>query len=173
MRVIKSTPVYHGRVIDVRQDEVEINGRTSTIDLVEHRGAVVLVVQPAPGRIVLVRQFRYAANRELWEVPAGSIEPGEAPEVAALRELREETGYRAERVELLWSAYSAPGFCSELLHFYRAVGLTTGATEPDEGEEDMVQRAFSVDEAWAMVERNELPDAKTQIALAWARTRPG
>ena len=171
MRIINSTPVFHGRVIDVRQDEVEVNGRTSKVDIVEHRGAVVVIVEPAPGQIVLVRQYRYPIKRAMWEVPAGSIEPDESPEAAAIRELREETGYRAERVTFLWSAYSAPGFCSELLHFYHATGLVGGEAEHDEGEEDMEQRSFRVDEAWAMVERNELPDAKTQIALAWARSR--
>ena len=85
--------------------------------------------------------------------------------------LREETGYTARKIRRLWSAYSAPGFCTELLHFYAAQDLRAGEREPDTGEEDMVVKTFALDEAWAMVERDELPDAKTQIAIAWARTR--
>ncbi len=171
MNVVKSHRIYEGRVINVRVDELDDDGRQINAEVVEHRGAVVLVVCPSPAEIVLVRQFRYPLGKTTWEAPAGGIEAGETPEAAAIRELREETGYRAERVQRLWSAYSAPGFCDELLHFYAVTEWTVGAAEPDEGEHDMQMRTFGVDEAWAMVERDELPDAKTQIALAWARSR--
>lgn len=171
MNVLKSHRIYEGRVINVRVDELDDDGRHINAEVVEHRGAVVIVACPTPSEIVLVRQYRYPLGAVTWEVPAGGIETDETPEAAAIRELREETGFHVERVERLWSAYSAPGFCNELLHFYHADAWTVGEREPDEGEADMTVRTFSVDDAWAMVERDELRDAKTQIALAWARSR--
>ncbi|MBV8152115.1 MAG: NUDIX hydrolase [Candidatus Eremiobacteraeota bacterium] len=171
MNTLWSRHVYRGKVVDLRVDEVEFGGerpRRSLVEIVEHRGAVVVAAQPTPDSIVLVEQYRYPLGLRQWEVPAGTLDPGEDPELAAARELREETGYRAARVRKLWSAFSAPGFCTELLHFYAAEGLEAGEREPDEGEEDMLVRTFSLDEAWALVERDRLRDAKTQIAIAWA-----
>jgi ADP-ribose pyrophosphatase len=166
--VRSSRTLYVGRVVTLRVDEIEDRGRVRTAEVVEHHGAVVIVAQPSPDSIVLVEQYRYPLGLRQWEVPAGSIEPGEEASLAAARELREETGYTAGSLRRVWSAYSAPGFCTELLHFYAASGLSPGAREPDEGEEDMVVRTFSLDAAWSLVERDELRDAKTQIALAWA-----
>jgi ADP-ribose pyrophosphatase len=96
------------------------------------------------------------------------MNPGESPEEAALRELREETGYRGHRVERLWSAYTAPGFCEELLHLCVVHGYDIGDAQPDEGEEEMQLGIFSIDELWRKIRENELPDAKTQIAVLWA-----
>jgi len=104
----------------------------------------------------------------MWEVPAGKLETGEDPKNCAMRELIEETGYRARTMRQLWTFYTAPGFCSELLHLFVAEELTLGAASPEAGEQIEV-RCFDLDEAWALVTRDELPDAKTQIALAWAR----
>ena len=170
-KTLWSRSVYRGKVVNLRIEELEFPSRRAVVEVVEHRGAVVIAAQPARDAIVLVEQYRYPLGMRQWEVPAGSIDPGEGPDACAARELREETGYRAERIRKLWSAYSAPGFCTELLHFYAAEDLTLGEREPDAGEEDMVVKTFALDEAWAMVERDELRDAKTQIAIAWARTR--
>jgi ADP-ribose pyrophosphatase len=163
--------VYEGRVVNLRVDEVEYsNGHRSEVEVVEHRGGVAIVALPAPRSIVLVRQFRPAIGREMWEVPAGKIEAGEGPAACASRELVEETGYTAQRLRKLWTFYTAPGFCTELLHLFVAEGLTAGAASPEESEQIEV-RAFDIDDAWRLVAQNELPDAKTQIALAWARGR--
>jgi ADP-ribose pyrophosphatase len=161
--------IYEGRVVNLRVDDVEYpNGHRSTVEVVEHRGGVAVVAMPEVRRIVLVRQFRPAIARAMWEVPAGKLEAGEDPGVCASRELVEETGYRADRMRKLWTFYTAPGFCSELLHLFVAEDLTPGAPRPEAGEQIDV-RSFDLDEAWSLVTRNELPDAKTQIALAWAR----
>ncbi len=161
--------IFEGRVISVRVDDVEYpNGHRSTVEVVEHRGGVAIVAQPRPGQIVLVRQFRPALGRLLWEVPAGKLEPGEQPLDCAVRELIEETGYRCEEMRHLWTFYTAPGFCTELLHLYVAEGLSAGKSQP-EASEQIEMRSFDVDEAWQLVTKDELPDAKTQIALAWAR----
>jgi ADP-ribose pyrophosphatase len=168
VEVYRTERIYDGNIINLRLDEVDARkGGRRLFEVVEHRGGVVAIASPQPHTIVLVRQHRHAVGTDLWEVPAGVLEPGEDPAAAALRELREETGYRAGRVRYLWSAHSTPGFCTELLRFYVATELTPGESQPDDNEEFEV-RTFAVAEAWQMVERDELRDAKTQIALAWA-----
>jgi ADP-ribose pyrophosphatase len=169
VKVLDSRRVYDGRVVHLRVDQIELDDRRFEAEIVEHREAVVILARPAPGSLILVGQYRYPLERVLWEVPAGSVDDGESVEEAAARELREETGYRAKRLRRLWSAYSAPGFCNELLHFVLADDLTAGEPDPDVDEQIEV-RTIDAGEAWAMVERNELPDAKTQIALAALRT---
>ena len=160
--------IYEGRVLNLRVDEIDTpKGVRRDYEVVEHAGGVVVIAQPAPDRIVLVRQHRHAVDADLWEVPAGMIERGEPPAVTAERELIEETGYRAERVRYLWSIYTTPGFCQERIYFFVAEGLSLGEAAPEDDEEFEI-RTWSLEEAWALVERDELRDAKTQIALAWA-----
>jgi len=171
LKPLWSRYVYRGKIVNLRIEELELASRRDVVEIVEHRGAVVIAAQPSRDTIVLVEQYRYPIGKRNWEVPAGSIDPDEGPDACAARELREETGYTAKRIRKLWTAYSAPGFCTELLHFYAAEDLTLGARTPDFGEEDMVVKTFRLDEAWAMVERGELPDAKTQIAIAWAKMK--
>jgi len=159
--------VFEGRVVNLRVDDVEYdNGARSNVEIVEHNGGVAIIVQPSPDTIVLVRQLRPATGQELWEVPAGKLERGEDPLACATRELLEETGYRCRSMRRLWSFFTAPGFCNERLYLFVAEDLTPGAAEP-EATEVLQPREFKVKEAWAMVERDEIPDAKTQIALGW------
>jgi ADP-ribose pyrophosphatase len=171
MKPLWSRYVYRGRVVNLRIEELEFPSRRSVVEIVEHHGAVVIAAQPTPDSIVLVEQYRYPIGVRHWEVPAGTIDEGEEADACAARELREETGYTAKKIRRLWSAYSAPGFCTELLHFYSAEDLTLGERAPDEGEEDMQVRTFTLDEAWTMIERDALRDAKSQVAIAWARAR--
>lgn len=171
-KVVQTRRIYEGRVLNVRVDEVALpNGHTSKFEIVEHNGGVCIIAQPTPASIVLVRQYRPSTGRVLLEVPAGKLERGEDPQACAQRELVEETGYRCERLRRLWSFYTAPGFCSELLHLFVAEGLSPGVAQPEENESIEVV-VMPVADAWAMVERDELPDAKTQIALAVLRTQP-
>jgi ADP-ribose pyrophosphatase len=162
--------IYEGRVIDLRVDEIDrLRGPgTRSVEVVEHVGGVCVIARPTPGEIVLVRQYRHAVESDLWEVPAGMIEVGEPPIETARRELIEETGYRAASLRFLWSIYTTPGFCNERIHFFVAEGLTVGESHPED-DEQFELRTWSLDDAWALVERDELRDAKTQIALAWAR----
>jgi ADP-ribose pyrophosphatase len=172
MKAYTSERIYSGRVINLRVDEIDRYrgaGRRN-VEVVEHPGGVCVIARPTPSEIVLVRQQRHAVDQDLWEVPAGMIERGEPPLETARRELIEETGYRAESIRFLWSMYSTPGFCDERIHFFVAEGLTPGAAEPEDDEEFEL-RTWSIAEAWALVERDELRDSKTQIALAWARTQ--
>jgi ADP-ribose pyrophosphatase len=166
-KVVESKRIYEGRVINLRVDTIEARGGLHTMEIVEHSGAVVVIAQPAPDEIVLVRQNRHAIGEDTWEVCAGGIDPGETPEQAAIRELREETGYRARSVRRLWSAYSAPGFCNELLHFFHTDSYDVGEPEPD-AEEEIEVATFPLNRVREMIERDELRDAKTQIAVLWA-----
>jgi ADP-ribose pyrophosphatase len=169
--VLGTRRIYEGRVLNLRVDDVMLpNGRRSNFEIVEHNGGVCVIAQPQSGTIVLVRQYRPATGRTLLEVPAGKLEAGEDPAACAKRELLEETGYRCERLRRLWSFFTAPGFCSELLHLFVAEDLTAGQPQP-EGNESIEVEIMRVGDAWAMVERDEIPDAKTQIALGWALRR--
>ncbi len=174
MKTFSSERIYSGRVLNLRVDQISQprgEGRRN-VEVIEHAGGVVVIARPAPREIVLVKQYRHAVGTELWEVPAGMIERGEPPIETARRELLEETGYRAERLRFLWSIYTTPGFCEERIYFFAAEGLTPGVAEPEEDEEFEI-RTWSIDDAWVLVENDELRDAKTQIALAWAARQRG
>jgi ADP-ribose pyrophosphatase len=170
MKVIESRRIYEGHVINLRVDTVEARGGLHKMEIVEHSGAVVVIAQPAPDEIVLVRQHRHSIGEDTWEVCAGGVDAGETPEAAAVRELREETGYRARTMQRLWSAYSAPGFCNELLHFFHTDSYDIGEPEPD-AEEEIEVATFPLGRVREMIERDELRDAKTQIAVLWALSR--
>jgi ADP-ribose pyrophosphatase len=172
VKVYASERVYSGRVVNLRLDEVDQlrGGGRRTVEVVEHAGGVVVIARPSPREIVLVKQYRHGVRQDLWEVPAGMIERGEPPADTARRELIEETGYRTESLRFLWSMYSTPGFCEERIHFFAAEGLTPGEAEP-EADEQFELRVWTIDDAWSLVERDELRDSKTQIALAWARAQ--
>jgi ADP-ribose pyrophosphatase len=170
-KILGTRRIFEGRVINLRVDDVEYdNGARSDVEIVEHHGGVAIIVQPSPRSIVLVRQYRPAIGRELWEVPAGKLERNEDPMACATRELIEETGYRCRTMQKLWSFFTAPGFCNERLHLFVAVDPVPGKSEP-EATEVLQLREFSLDDAWAMVERDEIPDAKTQVALGWCKSQ--
>lgn len=167
VEVLASRRVYEGRVVNLRVDTIATASEPHDVEIVEHSGAVVVIPQPNPDEIVLVRQYRHAIGATTWEVCAGGMEPGETPEDAARRELREETGFRARTLRRLWAAYSAPGFCTELLHFFATDDYEVGQAEPDVGEEIEVA-TFPLGRLREMMERDELRDAKSQIAILWA-----
>ena len=163
----KKEYVYRGKIINVRRDEVVFpNGKESTREIVEHRGAVAVAAVDEEGCIYLVRQFRYAFGEELLEIPAGKLEEGEetAHLEAAIRELREETGLTAQQVDYLGVIYPSVGMLTERIHIYLARGLTQGEMDLDEDEFLNVER-IPVRELEAMVRRGEIRDAKTISAL--------
>ena len=170
-KVLGTRRIYNGRVLNVRVDEVELpNGHHSNFEIIEHAGGVCIIAQPQRDSIVLVRQYRPAIGSYVLEVPAGKLERGEDPAECAIRELREETGYRCERIRKTWSFYTAPGFCSELLHLFVAEGLSHGQAAPDDNESIDVE-VVPVTRALDMVDRGEIIDAKTEIALAFVKLR--
>lgn len=168
MEPLKSRRIYEGRVVSLRVDTLPgKGGRTHDVEVVEHAQAVAVIVRPQPDQLLLVRQYRHPLRRRNWEIVAGGMDAGESPEDAAVRELREETGYRARRVERLWSAYTAPGFCEELLHFCVVHGYEIGEPDPDD-DEDIELGIFSLEDLSRKIRDDELPDAKTQVAVLWA-----
>jgi len=170
VRVVSSRPAFEGRVFDVRVDEIQYASEPPhRIDVVEHGGSVAIAALHADGSIVLVRQYRHAVGDYVWEVPAGSVDSGEDARDAALRELREETGYRAARIELLASIYPTPGFCDEVVHVFVAHDLQPGERALDDDERIDV-REISIDQAWRLV-TERVCDAKTALALLWLKAR--
>ncbi|MGH2398446.1 MAG: NUDIX domain-containing protein [bacterium] len=166
-RVVGSRRVFDGRVISLRVDEVALrSGRTATREIVEHRGAVAVVPLIAEGDVILVRQYRGATGGTLLEIPAGTLEKGEDVEHALQRELAEEIGMRAGRVQHLASFYPSPGFLTEIVNVYLATDLTPHRLEAE--EEDLEVLRLPLREARAMVDRGEIRDAKSIIGLLLA-----
>jgi ADP-ribose pyrophosphatase len=159
--------VYDGKVFEVDRDRVRMpNGREVTVEVVRHSKSVVLVPVPAPGQVILIRQFRYAINASLWELPAGSVDEGESPEQAAVRECHEEIGKVPQTVVRLGALYPTPGYCDEQMIFYRLSNLDDPTSEAalDE-DEDIEARVFDLREAREMVRRGEIVDMKTMVGL--------
>jgi ADP-ribose pyrophosphatase len=168
VEVLATRRVYDGQVVNLRVDTLRFDGgKAHDVEVVEHAQAVVVIVRPQPDQMLLVRQYRHPLGREQWEAVAGGMNEGETPEEGAARELREETGYRARRVERLWSGFSAPGFCDELLHFCVVHDYEIGEPDPDENEH-ITLGVFAIEDLWRMIRDDQLPDAKTQVAVLWA-----
>ncbi len=162
-----SHTVFEGRAFRVRLDELRYrDGKTYRCDVVEHPGSIGVIALTDRAEIVLVRQYRHPVRRVLWEIPAGTAERGEDARESALRELAEETGYRAARVEALWTVYVTPGFCDEAMHFYLARELAAGEQSLDEDERIDVG-LFSLSDAERMLANGEIADVKTLLALQW------
>lgn len=161
---LKKNYIYRGKIVNLRCDDALLpDGVPCKREMVEHPGgAAVLCV--TEGKIVLVRQFRYAYGEELLEIPAGKLNPGEDPMTAAGRELEEETGLVADKLEKLLVLYPTPGYTNEKIYIYEAVGLRKGIRHLDEDEFlNVVMLPF--DEAVSMIEQGKIRDAKTIAAL--------
>jgi ADP-ribose pyrophosphatase len=160
--------VFDGKVFDIDRDRVRMpNGRTVTVDVVRHPKSVVLIPVPEPGHVILIRQYRYAVNAFLWELPAGSVEEGESPEQAARRECHEEIGKVPATLVRMASMFPTPGYCDEQMVFFRVSSLEepTEAAALDE-DEDIEARTFELREARDMIRRGEITDMKTVAGLA-------
>ena len=159
--------IFDGKVFDLERDRVKMpNGREVTVDIVRHSKSVVLLPLPSPREIILIRQYRYEVNRYLWELPAGSVDKGEEPEAAAVRECHEEIGQIPDTVVRMASLFPTPGFCDEEMLFFRLSGLSVPAEAAalDE-DEDIEPRTFTIAEAREMVRRGEIVDMKTVAGL--------
>ena len=160
--------MFKGKVFSVDRDKVKMrNGRTVTVDVVRHSKSVVLVPVPEPGHVILVKQYRYAVNADLWELPAGSVDEGESPDQAARRECHEEIGLVPATVVRLSAMYPTPGYCDEEMVFFRCSGLekTDEQAHVDE-DEDIEAKTFELREAREMIRRGEIVDMKTMVGLA-------
>ena len=161
--------VFDGKVFDVDRDRVRMpNGREVTVDVIRHAPSAIIVPIPEPGQVILIRQYRYAVNRWLWELPAGSVDEGETPEDAARRECHEEISQLPDTVVRLAAMFATPGYCDEEMFFFRVSGLAKPAHEAEVDEdEDIEVRVFTLKEAREMVRRGEITDMKTVIGLSF------
>ena len=150
----------------VRETITTPTGKTKTREIVRHPGACVIVPLLDDGRVCLIRNWRFAVNQTLIELPAGTLEPPEPPEKTAERELIEETGYRAKQIRFLHAFFLSPGILDEKMHLYLATGLTAGETAREEGEE-IENWLVPWDNAIAMIFNREIQDAKTMVGLLW------
>jgi len=168
-RVLDSRRVYEGRVVSLRVDTVELEGgQQVTREVVEHAPVVAIVPLVSDEEVLLVRQYRLPVGAALLEIPAGGVDGGESVEEAARRELGEECGRRAGRLERLGAFYVSPGFCDELVHVFLARDLEgASGLAPDEDERLEVVRV-SLAEALRLVSEGEIRDAKSVIGLTWA-----
>ncbi|MBI3661282.1 NUDIX hydrolase [Candidatus Acetothermia bacterium] len=172
--VVSSKSVFEGRTIRLRVDELELpNHQIVQREIVEHPGAtaiVALVTESSDQRntkVVLVRQYRHAAGESLWEIPAGTLEPGEGPLGCAQRELLEETGLEAKDWLHLVDFYTAPGFCSENMRLFLARSISSATSKPDRlpMDEFIDVGYFSLAEAREMIRRGQIKDAKSLVGL--------
>ncbi len=162
---VASETIYSGKLINVRLDSVRLTtGRLTDREVVEHPGAVAILPVTSEGDIVLVRQYRYAVQRTLLELPAGTRESGESAEDCAIRELKEETGYAADQIEMVANILVSPGWCNEEIQIFQATRLSFVGPDPDQDEVlDVVE--VRPDEIPGLIRDGEISDAKSVVAL--------
>jgi len=164
--IVKET-LYAGKVLQLDLETVALpNGKEATREIVRHPGAVAIVAMTDDRRVLLVRQYRKATEQVLLELPAGKLEPGEDPTDAAGRELKEETGYQADRLSYIHSFFTSPGFADEQIVMYAATNLSKGTPTPDDDEFlDVIEATREEVEHWLSDE--SIKDAKTFVGLYW------
>ncbi len=169
---LDSRRIHTGRVVRLDVDTVRFpDGSTGQLELIRHPGAAAIVpcASDPPGAdptILLIRQYRYATGGQLWEIPAGTLDPGEDPEACARRELMEETGVTAARLQRLTSIWTTPGFTNEVIHLYLATGLTTG--EPSRERDEFIEVVPQpLSRVLALIRDGEIRDAKTVVAILY------
>ena len=170
---ISSERIYTGKIITLDRDTVRFpDGSVGEMDMVRHPGASAIVpflsdIAGDDPLIILLRQYRYAAEQYLYEVPAGRLDPGESPHDCAVRELREETGCTASAVEYLFTMFTTPGFTDERIHVFLATGLSRGSTS-HESDEFMTVETVTLSRALQLISTGEIKDAKTALAILFA-----
>lgn len=175
MSLVSSKRLYSGRIVNLDLDSVRYpDDSIGQLEMLRHPGAAAVVpfLDPPGGadpRAVLIRQFRHAADGYIWEVPAGRLDGGESPESCAERELEEETGMRARRLERLTTIYTTPGFTDERIHLFLADGLEPGA-EHREADEFMELHTLRWSQVLEMIDRGEIVDGKTLVSLLFVQT---
>ena len=170
---VKSSRVYTGRIVSLDVDSVRFpDGSIGELEMIRHSGASAIVPflsdpQGEDPQVLMIRQYRYAADGYLYEIPAGRLDKGESPRDCAARELKEETGCTAEHFDHLLTIYTTPGFTDEKIHLYMATGLVAGETK-HEVDEFLDLHPMRLSRALEMVEAGEIQDAKTVIGLLFA-----
>jgi ADP-ribose pyrophosphatase len=166
-KTIQTKSIYEGKIISVQLDDVELpNGKKGQREIVKHPGAVAVIPFTSDGKMVVVRQFRKPLEKEIYEIPAGKLEPGEDPHECAKRELEEETGYTSNNFNYVTSFYTSPGFANELLYLYEAEHLTEGQAQPD-ADEFVEMKQITLGEGLELLKKEQIHDAKTAYALMY------
>lgn len=170
VQVLKSKMIYRGPVFGVRRDEVvEPNGVRTRREVITHSGSVVILPVLNDGRILMIRQYRYATRQYLWELVAGRMDEGETIKAAAARELQEETGYRAKSLRVFLDFFPTPGFLEERMYLLLAEGLTAGEAHPEE-DEKIFSHPFNLNELKQMMKTRKLRDAKSIAGILYYLT---
>jgi ADP-ribose pyrophosphatase len=170
---ISSRRIHTGKIISLDSDTVRFpDGSVGELDMIRHPGASAIVpfLTDAVGddpQLLLIRQYRYAADQYLYEIPAGRLDPGEEPADCARRELREETGCTARRIDFMFTMYTTPGFTDERIHLFMATGLARGETAR-EADEFMTMETVTLSHALRLIQEGEIKDAKTALAILFA-----
>lgn len=163
-KTISSEMIYEGKILNLRRDKVTTVDGTSYREIIEHNGAVCIAAITDSGNMVMVKQYRKPLERVVLEVPAGKIDGDEEPLSAAIRELKEETGYEAKHIQHLSRFYPSVAYCKELIHLFLCTGLVPGETHFDDNEAIDIEE-YSIDYLYDKVMKGELEDAKTLIAI--------
>lgn len=172
IRIKQSQPIYRGRIFNLTRTKLVLpSGRVTWRETVVHPGSATIIPELPGKRVILVKQFRYPTRQYLWELPAGTLDNGEKPRACAVREIEEETGYRAKKMIKLAEFYTCPGFCTEKIYLYLARDLVKTQTNLDE-DEIMSHKIFTrsqirqlIRPAWPAGRRHRIVDAKTLIGL--------
>ncbi|GAA0091655.1 NUDIX hydrolase [Paraclostridium bifermentans] len=168
-QTVSSDRIYTGKVISLKVDTVEVPKKGyQKREIIEHPGAVGIVAITDDNKVVLVRQFRKAIEKVLWEIPAGKLEQGESPKDCAIRELKEETGYSANNMKLIHKFYTSSGFSNQKIYVYLATDLEKGECCLDE-DEFLELHEVNLNDAYEMINKNDIEDAKTSIGLLLAK----
>jgi ADP-ribose pyrophosphatase len=166
---LNTKKIYDGKIINVQIDEVQLpNGRKTNRELVKHPGAVAVIPITKDNKIVLVEQYRKPLEKSIIEIPAGKVEKGEQPELTALRELEEETGYTARELSFVTSFYTSPGFADELMQIFITDELEQLESPVEKDEDEFIEvLELTLDEAKQLVEEERIHDAKTNYAILY------
>lgn len=168
-KTIKTKQIYQGKIVNLQVDDVILpNGNTAKRELIHHSGAVAVIPITKDNKIVFVKQFRKPLEKTLVEIPAGKLEEGEKPEVTAVRELEEETGYTTSNLSFITSFYTSPGFANELMYIYLTNDLKL-LDKPIEGDEDEFVEVIelTLEEAKQYIKEEQIHDAKTNYAILY------
>ena len=167
--ILDTEDIYNGRVFDIKRHTVElVNGDTATREQVLHNGGVAVLAIDNEGMVFMVRQYRFGANTQTLEIPAGKLEKGEDPYDAGMRELREETGYKTDKLISLGECLPTPAYCSEKIYLFLATNLEYCGQDLDDDEFLSVEK-YPLDTLYKMVLNNEIKDSKTIIAILKAK----
>ena len=166
--VLTRETIYAGRVLRLEREEIRLpGGGVTAMEIVRHRGSVVLIPQPSANEVVLIRQYRHVIGEWIWELPAGTLDAGEEPAAGARRECEEEIGLAPGRVTRLGAWYPTPGFCDELMTFYRCEDLQPPSGNAHQDEDEQIEpRTFTLDAARALMASGQVRDMKTVFGLA-------